>query len=142
MTRANILALAADGQIAAAKQLANTHLRSDSEQLIAKFMIAAIAGDEAAALEHQEEFLGKHGPNDYISLVMEAARGNRNEANRLAGLIDSRPFGYMSLMQAIYWCTCGAPFDLEATPVFSSMLGGSGLPWPPAKPLNFPLKDW
>jgi adenylate cyclase len=73
---------------------------------------------------------------------MEAARGNRNEANRLAGLIDSRSFGYMSLMQAIYWCTCGAPFDLDATPVFSSMLAGSGLPWPPAKPLNFPLKDW
>ena len=100
------------------------------------------AGDEPAALRYQEEFLGKHGPNDYISLVMEAGRGNRNEANRLAGLIDSRPFGYMSLMQAIYWCTCGAPFDLEATPVFSSMLAGSGLPWPPAKPLNFPLKDW
>jgi len=142
LTRAYILALAADGQFPKAKQLASTHLRSDSEQLFAKFMIAAIAGDEPAALEYQEEFLGKHGPNDYISLVMEAARGNLNEANRLAGLIDSRPFGYMSLMQTIYWCTCGAPFDLEATPVFSSMLAGSGLPWPPVKPLNFPLKDW
>jgi len=142
LTRAYILALASDGSIAEAKQLANTHLRSDSEQLIAKFMVSAIAGDAPATLAYQEEFLGKHGPNDYISLIMEAARGNRSEANRLAELIDSRPFGYMSLMQAIYWCTCGAPFDLDAAPVFSSMLSGSGLPWPPAKPLNFPLKDW
>ncbi len=136
------VALASEGKLTEAIQMANTHLRSDSEQLIAKFMIAAIAGDEPHALEYQESFLGKHGPNDSVSLVMEAARGNRNEANRLAGLIDSRSFGYMSLMQAIYWCTCGAPFDLDATPVFSSMLAGSGLPWPPAKPLNFPLKDW
>jgi hypothetical protein len=48
----------------------------------------------------------------------------------------------MPLMQAIYLCTCGAPFDLEATPVFAQMLARSGLPWPPAKPINFPLKDW
>jgi len=142
LTRTYIMGLTADGQTARAKQLASTHLRSDREQLISKFMVAAIEGDASAALGYQEEFLGKHGPNDYVSLVMEAAQGNRNEANRLARLVDSRPFGYMSLLHAIYWCTCGAPFDLEATPVFSSMLSGSGLPWPPAKSLNFPLKDW
>jgi adenylate cyclase len=142
LTRWYIVALASDGQVAKANHLANTNLRSDSEQLIAKFMVAAIAGDAPAAASYQEDFLGKHGPNDFISLVMEAARGNRNEANHLARLIDSRPFGYMSLLQAIYWCNCGAPFDLDAAPVFSSMLSGSGLPWPPEKPLSFPLKDW
>ncbi|MCJ7814450.1 MAG: hypothetical protein MUP31_00215 [Xanthomonadales bacterium] len=142
LTRWYIVALASDGQVDKASQMAITHLRSDSEQLISKFQVAAIAGNAPSALAYQEDFLGNHGPNDFISLVMEAARGNRNEANRLARLIDSRPFGYMSLMQAIYWCTCGAPFDLDVAPVFSSMLSGSGLPWPPAKPLNFPLKDW
>lgn len=142
LSRSYILALAAVGREDDAKQLITAHLRSDNEQLIAKFQIAALTGDASSALAYEEEFLGKHGPNDYISLVMEAARGNRNEANRLAGLIDSRPFGYMSLLHAVYWCACGAPFDLEATPVFASMLSGSGLPWPPAKPLNYPLKAW
>ena len=73
---------------------------------------------------------------------MEAAQGNRNEANRLAGLIDSRPFGYMSLMQALFWCVCGAPFDREAAPTFSALLAGSGLPWPPVMPIVYPLKEW
>ncbi len=142
LTRTYILALARGGRVAEADKMTSTHLRSDSEQLIAKFMVAAVVGDADRAWDNQQEYLGKHGPNDYISLVMEAARGNRNEANRLAALIDGRPFGYMSLMQAIYWCTCGAPFDLEAAPVFASMLSGSGLPWPPYSPLAFPLKDW
>ncbi len=142
LTRTYILALARTGRLAEAKKMANTHLRSDREQLIARFMVAATEGDASAALAYQQEFLGRHGPNDSISLVMEAARGNRNEANRLAGLIDSRPFGYMSLMQAIYGCTCGAPFDLEAVPEFASRLSVSGLPWPPATPLDFPLKNY
>ena len=142
LTRTYIVALARTGRIAEASQLVTTHLRSDGEQLIARFMVAVAEGDVSAAAAYQQEFLGRHGPNDYVSLVMEAARGNRNEANRLAGLIDSRPFGYMSLMQAIYWCTCGAPFDLEAAPMFASRLAVSGLPWPPAKPLGFPLKNY
>lgn len=142
LTRTYILALARTGRLAEAKQIANTRLRSDREQLIARFMVAATEGDASAALAYQQEFLGRHGPNDSISLVMEAARGNRNEANRLAGLIDSRPFGYMSLMQAIYGCTCGAPFDLEAVPEFASRLSVSGLRWPPATPLDFPLKNY
>jgi len=142
LTRDYIVALAADGQVDKANHLAMTNLRSDSEQLIAKFMVAAIAGDAPTAASYQDEFLADHGPNNYIALIMEAARGNKGEANGLARLIDSQPFGYMSLMEAIYWCTCGAPFDLDATPVFSSMLAVSGLPWPPAKPLNYPLKDW
>lgn len=142
LTDTRILALAADGQIARAKQLANSHLRSDREQLFSKSLIAALDGDASASRAYLEAFLSKHGPNDYLSLVLEASRGNRNEANRLAALIDGRPLGYMSLLQTIYWCTCGAPFDLEATPVFASMLSNSGLPWPPAEPLNFPLKDW
>lgn len=109
---------------------------------MAGFTIAALEGDASAARLHQDEFLSRHGPNDAVSVVMEAQRGNRNEANRLAGLIDNRPFGYMSLLQAIYWCTCGAPFDLEATPVFAGKLSSSGLPWPPAAPLDYPMKDW
>jgi hypothetical protein len=53
-----------------------------------------------------------------------------------------RPFGHMVLLQAIYACLCGAPFDLESTPVFSALLADSGLRWPPEQPFELPLKDW
>jgi hypothetical protein len=129
-------------RIEQAERVADMRLRKESEQLKAKFQLAAMQGDAAAASTYQEKLLGQYGPDDYMALIMEARRGRRNEANRLAGLIDRRPFGYMTLMLAIYQCTCGAPFDLEAVPVFASMLAESGLPWPPAKPIDLPLKDW
>jgi len=88
-----------------------------------------------------EQYTATTGPDDLYSLVLHAQQGNRNEANRLASLIDQRPFGYIVLMQAIYYCLCGAPFDLEAAPIFSSMLNQSGWSWPPVKPIDFPLKD-
>jgi len=46
------------------------------------------------------------------------------------------------LLQAIYFCLCGAPFDLESTPAFAALLAESSLVWPPAKPYPLPLKDW
>ena len=137
-----ILALSAAGRTEDASKAASTRLQSESDMLITKSLLAAMNGEKAVARDWQEHYLNTYGPNDLNSLMMEATQGNRNEANRLAGLIDRRPFGYLALMQSIYLCTCGAPFDLESTPVFASMLAESGLPWPPAKPIDFPLKDW
>ncbi len=142
MDETYLLALSATGANDAAEQFADTGLDSEQDRLKAKSTLAALNGDAIAAKNWQEQYLGISGPNDQISLVLEAQQGNRNEANRLAGLIDRRPFGYIALLQAIYHCACGAPFDLDATPVFSSMLNKSGLPWPPVKPIDFPLKDW
>jgi len=110
--------------------------------LLVQSMLAAIRGDSEASGRFEESYLGRYGPNDRESLVLEAVRGNRGEANRLAAAIDSRPFGHVVLLQAIYDCLCGAPFDLEAAPVFASMLAASGLEWPPAEPYDLPLKDW
>lgn len=142
LTRNLVLALAAAGRADQATQLAKTHIRSERERLFVKSQVSALSGDDAASRGYLEAFLDQHGPNDFLSLVMEASRGNQSEANRLATLIDSRPFGYMSLLAAVYMCVCGAPFDLESAPNFASRLSTSGLPWPPAKPLDFPLKDW
>lgn len=136
------IALAATGRVEQAEQSINDAPQSEDIRLFARAMLASQTGNADTSSAIQNEYLSKYGPNDYNSLMMEAARGSRNEANRLAGLIDRRPFGYLALMQAIYYCFCGAPFDLEATPVFASMLSESGLPWPPAKPIDFPLKDW
>jgi hypothetical protein len=137
-----VLALSMAGEIDEAEQFTNTGFSSEQERLKAKSMLAALSGDSSAAENWKEQYLEAYGPDDLYSLVFAAQQGKRNEANRLAGLIDRRSFGYMILMQAIYSCFCGAPFDLDATPVFASMLAESGLPWPPVEPTNFPLKDW
>ena len=137
-----VLALSAAGRTEEANRAASTGLRNESNMLITKSLLAAMNGEKDAARDWQEQYLNTYGPNDLNSLMMEATQGNRNEANRLAGLIDRRTSGYLALMQIIYLCHCGAPFDLESTPVFASMLAESGLPWPPAKPIDFPLKDW
>ncbi len=142
LTAAYIMALAMAGRMEQAEQVTASSLQDDRERLISRALLAAIRGDEELASRLQDMILGRYGPNDFTSLLLEAARGRYNEANRLASLIDRRPAGYIALMQAVYLCTCGAPFDLEATPVFASMLADSGLPWPPAKPIEFPLKDW
>jgi TolB-like protein len=139
---AYVTALAAVGRGEEAEQVISGSLRKESERLFSNTILAAQLGNEETAAELQKKYLAQYGPNDFYALMMEAVRGNRNEANRLASLIDRRSFGYMTLLQVIYHCTCGAPFDLEATPVFASMLAESGLPWPPAKPIDFPLKDW
>jgi hypothetical protein len=139
---AYVFALATLGRTADAEKAINSLLREENVQLITRAMLAARIGDGEESGRLQEEYLSKYGPDDYRAVMIEAMRGRRAEANRLAGQIDQRPFGYMALMEAIYYCACGAPFDLEATPVFASLLSESGLPWPPVKPIDLPLKGW
>jgi hypothetical protein len=89
--------------------------------------------------------------NDYIGtgfaeaddlLVMRAIAGDRDQANELAAEIDARPYGFLSLMNVPSECFCGAPFDLTVTPNFAMLLEEADLPWPPASPIEWPLKDW
>ncbi len=48
----------------------------------------------------------------------------------------------MNLLGAVYFCRCGAPFDLDVTPKLAARLEEAGLAWPPASPVHWPLKDW
>jgi len=136
------VALTITGREDLAKELVDTGLNTEQDRFKARSTLAALRGDNESAKSWQTEYLQTFGPDDLFSLISAAQQGGRNESNRLAGLIDRRPFGYVTLLQAIYGCTCGAPFDLSATPVFASMLSDSGLPWPPLNPVAFPLKDW
>ena len=136
------LALAMTGEKDQALHFVNTEISSEQERLKIKSMLAAMSGEAAAAKNWLEQYTAIAGPDDLSSLVLSAQQGKHNEANRLVGLIDKRPFGYMILLQAIYYCACGAPFDLEAAPEFASLFSESGLPWPPDRPIDFPLKDW
>jgi adenylate cyclase len=136
------LALAFQGQAEKAMQVADSRFRVEAESMFLKSMIAAINGSDGAAEKFAQASFNLNGPNDRDTLIIEATRGRRNEANRLAAMIDARPFGHIVLLQAIYACMCGAPFDIESTPRFSTMFETSGLAWPPAKPYEFPLKNW
>jgi len=142
LSRHLAMALALRGRHDDAATTANSMIRNEDELLSVLSMLAAIRGDAEAAGKHQDRLLARYGPDDMQALVLEAARGNRAEANRLAAGIDKRPFGHVVLLQAVYDCLCGAPFDLTATPTFAALLGDSGLAWPPTKPFDFPLKEW
>jgi adenylate cyclase len=136
------VALAMQGKFDEAETILQQRTKSEVDLLSSMAMLTAIQGAEGASLEYANQLINSSGPDDLTTQQLAAQRGDRNEANRLAGQIDRRPFGYLVLMQAIYNCACGAPFDLEATPVFASMLKESGLPWPPVSAVKFPLKDW
>jgi len=139
---AEAFALAMRGDFEAARAAIDRRPLPSYERPFVLSLIAAMQGDAETAADLQFAYLSENGPNDQASLVMEAARGNRAEANRLASMIDARPFGHMALLQSIYLCFCGAPFDLEYAPNFDHLLDESGLTWPPLRPIDFPLKEW
>jgi TolB-like protein len=136
------VALAMQGKFEEARTIIQQGTPEESARLLSLATVAAIEGDDASAADYEAQFIGGFGPDDQLSLRLAAQRGQRNEANRLASLVDRRPFGYIVLIQTIYYCACGMPFDLDAAPIFASMLRESGLAWPPVSPISFPLKDW
>jgi TolB-like protein len=75
-------------------------------------------------------------------LVGAAVFGDRATANRAAAEIDSLTLGPTILLRVADRCGCGSPFDLESTPNLARLLREGGLPWAPAAPIRFPLKDW
>lgn len=76
-----------------------------------------------------------------LLLQLAAQSGDRAEASRLAGELDSSPFGASALMDTAMNCMCGSPFPLEATPNFAKQLESAGLEWTPSS-LPWPNKDW
>lgn len=79
---------------------------------------------------------------DALLLSIAPIVGNRELANLAASRIDARPYGTARLAISTYYCLCGAPFDLEATPNFAAQIKESDLQWPPPAPISYPLKDW
>jgi hypothetical protein len=108
------------------------------------FLSKAAQGDRAAATLAGEAWLA-HFANenvDYQQLLISAQSGNRQEANRIAAIFDQNKFGDQGLLDLLYQCMCGAPWELSATPNFAASYKESGLGWPPVSPITFPLKDW
>ena len=142
LLNALVLALVNSDRTEEAHQVNNSLAGRESQKILNRTAIAASLGDAPLATELQQKYLASFGPDDSVALAMEAMSGDRNEANRLARLIDSRPGGYLALMMTILRCSCGAPFDLEMAPDFAARLEGSGLQWPPPTTVKLPLKTW
>ena len=134
---AYVRGLIAAGRTSEAQEVIETEIRDPGLAVVLQSLVALRNGDAqvAAAIPIDGE-----GFDD--SVVTLARRGDREAANAVAAMIDSRPFGYIPLLQIIYFCACGAPFDLEATPTLAGMLEVSGLQWPPPEAVEWPLKDW
>ena len=139
---AMVRALIANGLYEETDHAITTLLRVKEDGLIANAMKSAALGDRNAADSFFEELMKVEYPPAFWESIYYSWVGDRENANRRAAMIDEHPFGSQSLLLLVYWCACGAPFDLEVTPNYAANVKAAGMPWPPASPITFPLKDW
>jgi len=130
------------GDFERAEQTAQAQVDQSPNSLSSQVMVAAMQGNAEAAAGWLEAFRQLKNSAGHRLLAMVAWLGDHEAANRLAAEFDARPMGHVTLATAIQFCLCGAPWDLEVTPVFAGKLREAGLEWPPVEPLKFPLKDW
>ena len=135
-------ALIGAGRVDEVQSFIDTQVRDAELAQMIMASVAAIKGDAAGAAQIVAEIFEASDLSARERITFAARSGDRESANEAAAFIDGRPFGHVPLLQAIYFCFCGAPFDLEATPTFAAMLEESGLPWPPEKIIDWPLKNW
>ena len=115
---------------------------SDFAGMTARPLPLALAGDLDGARAAMDDWIERHGRNDWSEVVIRAAIGDREGANELAAEMDARPGGPFLLLLTSVYCTCGAPFDLEATPNFRERIIESGTEWPLESLIRYPAKDW
>jgi TolB-like protein len=135
-------ALVANGLFEEADHAITTQFRLQEDILMANVLKYSVMGDRDAANSIAEELKSLPTPSMFNESIYSAWVGDREHANRRAAMIDAHPFGSQQLLLLVYWCACGAPFDLEVTPNFAARIKAAGMPWPPASPITFPLKDW
>jgi TolB-like protein len=132
----------AAGHIDDAEQVIATHIRTERNELPLRRAVAAARGDVALAKELHARFNASGAQTTTGTIGALATMGDREAANRRAAEVDAHPFGHLRLMLVPVACYCGAPWDLEHTPNFAKLLEDAELPWPPASPIDWPLKDW
>jgi hypothetical protein len=137
-----VRALVANGLYEEVDHAIKTQFRVREDGLMANVLKFAAMGNRDAAATTYEEIMSQPIQPFFYKSIYYAWVGDRENANRRAAQIDAHPFGSQSLLLLVYWCACGAPFDLEVTPNYAARVAAAGMPWPPASPINFPLKDW
>ena len=138
-----IRTLVANGLHEEARQEIGSRIREDWLAKLLDALVLAHEGDQVAFDKVYREFLATEtGEELYWPLIVSAWGGHREAANRMAALIDQHHFGSVTLAQITQWCACGAPWDLEATPMFAAELAEGNLSWPPKPVMEYPLKGW
>ena len=133
------IALIAAGRFDDAERFINNEIRDDIRLFNLRSKLASAKGDAGEANRLLEAYAPRISDTD---LEVIATIGDREKANKMARKIDAQPYGYLRLMMHTMTCYCGAPFDLESTPDFARRLEEAELAWPPASPIDWPLKDW
>jgi TolB-like protein len=126
-----VTALLAQGNLEEAAQRAQA--LTSRYRNIALAVVAAATGEveEARSLAQAVIESASPGLRTTFDVNMNAIVGNRAAANEAAAWLDRLPSGSLLLASATMECMCGAPFDLEATPVFRQRLEEAGVSWPP-----------
>ena len=137
-----IRTLIANGLFEEADHAITTHARLREDMLSSKLMKSAAMGDQNTSDKLFEELYKDPESLGFWKPINYSWKGDRDNANRMAAEVDNHTFGSQVLLLRVYWCACGAPWDLEVTPNFAARIEAAGMPWPPASPINFPLKEW
>jgi TolB-like protein len=134
-----VLAYIGAGRFDEADAIINRDIHQGERSLRLRISLAAARGDAHATTV----LVDQHRNASHVFEITVLARaGKRELANQKAAEADASLYGHMALATNVLICTCGAPFDLEATPNFAKLLQDADLPWPPDSPINWPLKDW
>ena len=138
-----IRALVANDLHEEARQEIVNRIHEKDFALVFEALVFAHEGDQPAFDRVYKELREVSGDDElYWATIVSAWGGHREEANRMAAIIDEHHFGSVTLTQMTQWCACGAPWDLEATPMFAAELKEGNLTWPPKPAMEYPLKDW
>jgi len=137
-----ISALVASGDYETANHEVALNIADPEIALPLRMMAAAASGDREKAAALFGQYSDDPLASAFWKLAYYAWTGDLENANRTAAGIDPHPFSGPGLATALLWCTCGAPWDLAATPNFAGLIEEAGFDWPPPSPIRFPLKDW
>jgi len=137
-----ILAALAGGRIDDAESILKRDILNHGELENLQPQVTAARGGADAKAKLENLYSRFEESNRVGRLITLAISGDREKANELAALLDGAKHGHLPLMLTATICRCGAPWDIGKTPNFAQLLVDAELPWPPASPINWPLKDW
>jgi len=133
-----VFALAANGHFEEAEDYLEINEADQRRRYRIGFAIAAARGDTEKAQSLFDAYEADPGPGTHLYVAYLSQQGRQQRADDLAAMIDQRPFGYLTLVTNVYYCICGAPFDIQRTPNFAARLEEAGFAWPPPSTISWP----
>ncbi len=133
-----VTALIASGRLEEARQQAESITLWNRDMLLTP--VYAALGETQSARSHAAKAIDGASPwlKRYLAIQQSAITGDREAANAAAAWMDAIPMGQLMLAATTTECLCGAPFDLDATPVFRQRLEEAGFDWPPPDVMGGP----